>query len=112
MRGRPCRRCVRSEGRERASAVRQDGSAWRAVETSCIDCVGHVVFLGATLRRMDYSDWLWLKLVLFFALAFAWGIYCGVTGRPLGLEESERHTESGRSEAEAPEPEAKRLPLP
>lgn len=36
---------------------------------------------------MDYTDWLWLKLIGFAVAAFIWGFKCGnngldLTGRP------------------------------
>lgn len=33
---------------------------------------------------MDFLDYMWAKLAFFVIAAFVWGIYCGVTGRPLG----------------------------
>lgn len=33
---------------------------------------------------MDYTDYLIVKFIVLVVGAFVWGIYCGVTGRPLG----------------------------
>lgn len=42
---------------------------------------------------MQYSDYLWIKLGVFVLLAFLWGLYCGITGRPLGRGKSESQEE-------------------
>lgn len=45
---------------------------------------------------MEFTDYmLWKAAILVFA-AFCWGIYCGLTGRPLGLEQRDNQTEERR----------------
>jgi hypothetical protein len=34
--------------------------------------------------RMDYTTWLIVKFIVLVVAAFAWGVYCGATNRPLG----------------------------
>lgn len=36
---------------------------------------------------MDYLDYMLWKLAGMAFLAFCWGLYCGITGRPLGREQ-------------------------
>jgi hypothetical protein len=38
---------------------------------------------------MEFTDWLIWKAVALVVAAFFWGIYCGLTGRPLSLEPNE-----------------------
>lgn len=38
---------------------------------------------------MEISEFMLWKAGVMVALAFIWGIYCGVTGRPLGREQSD-----------------------
>jgi len=40
------------------------------------------------IRGMDYTDWLLLKAGVVLLAAFLWGVWCGITGRPLWLEQS------------------------
>jgi hypothetical protein len=46
--------------------------------------------LGGFWGDMDYSDYLWIKFGLVVFAAFIWGIYCGLTGRPLGREQTDK----------------------
>jgi hypothetical protein len=36
---------------------------------------------------MEFTDFLIIKFIVIVAAAFVWGIYCGVTGRPLWPEQ-------------------------
>jgi len=39
---------------------------------------------------MSYTEWLIYKLIGMVVLAFIWGIFCGVTGRPLWRARSDK----------------------
>lgn len=44
---------------------------------------------------MDYTDYLIVKFIVLVVAAFAWGVYCGITGRPLGPGPSDKSTTPG-----------------
>ena len=50
---------------------------------------------------MDYMDWVMWKFIALCAAAFGWGIYCGVTGRPLGSASHEDQTAASDQAAPA-----------
>lgn len=43
-----------------------------------------------TAAMTDFMIW---KLIALVALAFLWGLYCGITGRPTGRERSDKPAE-------------------
>jgi len=45
---------------------------------------------------VDYTDWLWLKLIGMIVLAFCWGFWRELTGRPLQRERRDRASGEGR----------------
>lgn len=40
---------------------------------------------------MEFLDYMLLKLCVFGFAAFCWGVYCGITGYPLGGAQREDH---------------------
>ena len=45
---------------------------------------------------MDYTEWMLWKAGLVVLAAFCWGVFCGVTGRPLGRVPPDSRTEAGQ----------------
>jgi len=45
---------------------------------------------------MDYTDFMWLKLLFFIAAAFVWGFWRELTGRPLRRERPDTEPEEDR----------------
>jgi hypothetical protein len=44
---------------------------------------------------VDYTDFLIAKLIVIAVGAFVWGVYCGVTGRPLWQEQPDQPSKEG-----------------
>jgi hypothetical protein len=48
---------------------------------------------------MTYVDWLIYKLIALVVLAFVWGLWRGITGKPLWLEPRDRQAARSRSDS-------------
>lgn len=62
---------------------------------------------------LDYIDFMLWKAGVLCVAAFGWGIYCGVTGRPLGLGQHEEDSSpAGREPAKTGDASPPPLRLP
>lgn len=41
---------------------------------------------------MEFTDFMLWKAGIFVGAAFVWGLFCGITGRPLGRERHDSQT--------------------
>lgn len=54
------------------------------------------------IATMEFSDYLLWKAGAIVAAAFVWGLYCGLTGRPLGRAQSDSQVAQDQRSAEGP----------
>ncbi len=51
---------------------------------------------------MEFTDYMLWKALAIVAAAFVWGLYCGLTGRPLGRERPDNQAAQDQGSVEGP----------